>query len=127
MNDEVLLKDVQPERNRGGKWVPFGSERYLVPPLSLLAVQQLADDVESLSTMTNRPTPEQMGVVIGIVHAAMKRNYPSMTPDDLGEMIDLGNWQEVMAAVLMISGYDKKGDRPSGETVAPTGATSTSA
>jgi hypothetical protein len=121
---------VQPERNRGGRWVTLGGEAYKVPPLSFLAVQELADKVESLRSMDGgRPTASQMQTVCEIVHTAMARNYPSMKVADVAEMIDLGNYAEVLGAVLAIGGFEKRTDAP-GEVMpdAPsTGTPSTSA
>ena len=125
MSDDAP-KRIQPEKTRGGEWVTLGDEQYRIPPLSFRAVQELQDDVASLSQMGARPTPEQMGVVIRIVHSAMSRNYPSITPEQIDEMLDMGNYQDVLGAVLAIAGFKQKGRAETGEAMASAGTASTS-
>lgn len=124
MSDEPL-KDVPPERSRGGRWVPIGDERYRIPPLAFRAVQELQEEVVSLGSMGSRPTPAQMNTVAKIVHAAMARNYPSLKIEDVDEMLDLGNYQEVLSAVLSIGGFTKESAGP-GESTASAGTPLTS-
>lgn len=121
------LTRVQPQKNRGGRWVPIGGEEYLVPPLALGTIVTLQDDVEKLKDMPGgRPTVEQMQLITKLVHSGIKRNYPSMTEDEVGEMIDLDNWQDVVGAVLSIAGFKKSGGAaPSGEAPASDGTAST--
>lgn len=121
LGEEDAAVRVPVEKNRGGEWVRFGDELYRVPPLGFLAVQELQDDVLGLREMGARPTPAQMGTVTRIVHAAMLRNYPSMPLETIADMLDLGNYQEVLGAVLSIGGF-KKGGAGQGEAPAPTGA-----
>jgi hypothetical protein len=124
---DAALKKVPPDRNRGGEWVQLGDELYRIPPLAFRAIIDLQDRVEALAAISQRPTPEQMDTVAEIVHSAMVRNYTTMTLEQVGEMLDLGNFQDVLAAVLTIGGFKKGGDG-SGEaqTAAPTGVPSTS-
>lgn len=128
MDDSNTPKVIKPTKNRGGRWVVIGGEQYLVPALAFRAVIDLQDKVETLREIQGRPTPEQMSVVEEIVHSALKRNYPDITQDDVGDMIDLGNWQHLLGAVLSIGGFEKReAADASGEPVASTGTSSTSA
>lgn len=117
----------EPEKRRGGKWVVFGEEQLQVPPLAFGAVVTLQDDVEGLKDLANggRPTPEQMDVVTKIVHSAVARNYPSISKEEVGEMIDLGNYMEVLDAVLSIAGF-VKGRQAGGAAAAQAGTPPTS-
>lgn len=117
---------VQPERTRGGEWVTLGDEQYRIPPLAFRSIQDLGDDIEGLKDIIGRPTPEQMGVVGRIVLAAIQRNYPSMTMERLDDMLDIGNYQAVLGAVLSIGGF-RRAEGPPGEAPASTGSSSTSA
>jgi hypothetical protein len=123
MSEDVVR--VEPEGKRGGEWVTFGLESYRVPPLGFRAVQELAADIESLSKMGKRPTVAQMRVVASIAHAAMARNYPKLTVDEVLDMLDMGNWQRVLSAVLLISGFEKGGAAPGEAVSPPTGPPST--
>ena len=118
-------KRIEPERNRGGEWVALGDEQYRIPPLAFRAVQELQDEVAALAQMGVRPTPEQMTTVTRIVHSAMSRNYPSITMAQIDDMLDLGNYQDVLSAVLSIGGFKKAGDG-SGESPASIGTPPTS-
>ncbi len=124
LNDDAPTR-VQPTGKRGGEWVTLGEEAYRIPPLGFRAVQELADDVASLQTMGARPTPEQMAVVVRIVHAAIVRNYPDMTAPQVDDMLDIGNYQQVLGAVLSIGGFTKGRAEPGEAPQAPIGAVST--
>jgi hypothetical protein len=123
MPDEVVR--VPTEKNRGGIWVRIGDEEYRVAALGFRALQDLAEDVATLQNMGQMPTREQMEVVIRIVHAAMLRNYPSMSMETVADMLDLANFEKILNAVMNITGY-VKGNESSGEMVASTGTGSTS-
>lgn len=100
----------QPAKKRGGRWIVIGEEQLQVPPLAFGQIVTLQDDVESLKALQSggRPTNEQMSVVNKLVHSALSRNYPDITEDEVAEMIDLGNYSEVLSAVLSIAGFTKE-------------------
>jgi hypothetical protein len=113
---------VEPQKKRGGRWIVFGEEEYQVPPLAFRTVIDLQDDVESLRDMGPKPTAAQMDTVTRIVHAALVRNYPDMTKEAVADMLDVGNFQEVINATLAIGGFkEQAGGPPSGEVMASTG------
>lgn len=117
---------VPPEKSRGGDWVQLGDELYRIPPLAFRDLQDLADEIESLKDIDGRPSQAQMRTVVKIVLAALKRNYPSATMEQVDDMLDIGNYGVVLNAVLSIGGLRKVGGPP-GEVVASTGPGSTSA
>lgn len=111
-------------KNRGGQWVRFGDEMYRIPPLSFRSLQELAEEVEGLKDMV-RPTAAQMLTIERIVHAALVRNYPDMKLADVSDMMDVGNYEEVLSAALSIAGFTKARAAAPGEAMASTGANST--
>jgi hypothetical protein len=124
---------VPPTKNRGGEWVTLGAEQYLVPAMALKSVIEYQERIELLKTpgSNGKPSIDQMDTVIDIIHSAMVRNYPDMTKDDIGELIDLSNYGAVINAVLRISGFQRSaenGDSQSGEATSSqsTGTPSTS-
>lgn len=121
MSDDDVPVRVQPELKRGGRWVTIGDEQYRIPPLAFTAVQELQDEVAGLAQIGLRPTPAQMGTVAKIVQSAMARNYPSMTVEQVNLMLDLGNYQDVLGAVLAVAGFEKAEGGGSGEARASTG------
>lgn len=129
MEDQTeTLARIPPKKNRGGVWVPFGDEEYKVPPLGLLGVQELLDDIPKLQGIKGVPTPAQMQMVATIVHKAMRRNYPDMSVEEVAEMLDLANFQSALDAVMKVSGFVRHapGEKAPGETKASTGSPSTS-
>jgi hypothetical protein len=124
--DEV--KKVPPTKNRGGAWITFGSEAYRVPPLGLGAIKQMQERVANLAvTPGAAPSSDQFDTILEVVHAALMRNYPDMKLEEVADMVDLQNYQEVLGAVLNISGFAKREEGAPGEALASTGTGSTSA
>lgn len=124
--DEVKRMPPTAARNRGGDWVTIGLEAYRIPPLGLLSIQDLGDDIKSLAGIKGVPTREQMQVVVRIVHTAMQRNYPEIRDTDVGEMLDMGNFSDILGSVLQIAGFKKAGPDAGETKPASSGATSTS-
>lgn len=77
-----------------------------VPPLNLAAVEMLQ---ERLVKFTGGMDKESIGLVVDATLAALQRNYPDMTREHLvNSLLDLGNMQEVMEAVMDVSGLKRK-------------------
>jgi hypothetical protein len=106
----------------------FGGGRVMtVPPLSLGALQRLQKKLEALSGAATLE-PASVATVIEAGHAALVRNYPQLTPEDVAELIDVGNMHEVVASVLDVAGVRRKADAEAknrnaqpAETPPPTG------
>jgi hypothetical protein len=79
-----------------------------IPPITLGALQQLEPGIAGFTAdMTNT---KQIDTVISLTHAALKRNYPEITRDEVGELIDVGNVVDVYRAVMGISGVKRSGE-----------------
>lgn len=85
----------------------FGEKTLVIPPLNLRALEQMQDKIGSF---TGAISIEQVGVVADLALAALNRNYPDLTRDDVAELIDLGNMKEVMEAVMGVSGLIAQGE-----------------
>lgn len=104
-----------------GKTVKMGGKEWTVPPLNFKALK-------TFGPMLNTMTPQQLvaeGKVLDLIHAALLRNYPELTVDELEDMLDMGNVMEITMAVLGVSGLVEK--QPGGaEAASPSiGASST--
>lgn len=88
-----------------GIQVELGNVSYVVPPLPLGALEVFQD---RMSTFTGGMDPESIRFTIDVAHASLKRNYPDLTRDDVAELIDVGNMQEILDAVLDVSGLKRK-------------------
>jgi len=86
--------------------VELGDRTLIVPPLALGALEQLQ---ERIATFTGDiRSKEQIATVLDAAHAALKRNYPEVTREDVAEWVDVGNMAEVFEAVMDISGMKRK-------------------
>lgn len=85
---------------------PFGSEDLVVPPLALGDLELLQERLAAMQLdAMNR---ESMGTIIDATHAALQRNYPALTREAVGRLIDLGNMADVIQCVMDISGVKRK-------------------
>lgn len=86
-----------------GTLINLGGVEFVMPPLNLDQVQQFEG---ILPTMGQKLTfRENMEEAMPLLHAALSRNYPDLTVEDLGPLIDLGNFAQACAAVAASSGF----------------------
>jgi len=83
-----------------GVTVELNGTNYVIPPIALGALEQLQERIGAYT--------KQISTVIDCAHAAMKRNYPDMTREEVADLIDIGNMNEVFAAVMDVSGLKRK-------------------
>lgn len=83
----------------------LGGTDYVVPPLSLGALFEFQKRIQCLDEM---PEPERQALVIEITLRALKRNYPTLTREEVLEMVDVANLWDVFAAVMDVSGLQRK-------------------
>lgn len=99
-----------------GRPVVLGGVMYIVPPLTLYAVRQFAERLKTLD-LSGGMDPDKLDLLAQVVHAAVKRNYPDMTYEELLEKLDLGNVHSVFEAVMGVSGFTPAaGGDPPGES-----------
>ncbi len=78
----------------------------VVPPLNLAGVEMLQ---ERLMKFTGGMDKDSVGLVIDATLMALQRNYPDMTRERVAnDLIDLSNMEEVMTAVMDVSGLKRK-------------------
>lgn len=106
-----------------GVTVEMGGEEFVIPPLTLGAIEDMQDDLAKLGG--GNPA-EQFNAMATIIHTAMLRNYPDMTIERIKrELLDMGNVFEVTDAVMGGSGMVKRagemlaGSLSIGETSTP--------
>ena len=101
-----------------GTQIELGGEQFVMPPLSLLHLEQFQSKFKSFDGVPTNP--ENISFFIDSVHAAMKRNYPECTREDIGEALGLESMNEVMSALVSVSGltHRAKEDSEVGEAQA---------
>lgn len=86
----------------------FGGGRvFIVPPLSLGALQFMQDRLAALPTL-NSIDPVAVKTMIEAAHLALRRNYPAITPEEVAELVDIGNVGEVYECLLDAAGVKRK-------------------
>lgn len=88
-----------------GLALTLGDRDLVVPPLNFRAMQQLLPRIEKF---TGGIDTESLDLVVDAAHAALTRNYPDLTRDDVIDMLDLDNMGQVMDAVMDVSGLRRK-------------------
>ncbi|MFL9610181.1 hypothetical protein ACKF11_08870 [Methylobacillus sp. Pita2] len=88
-----------------GVRITLAGQDYILPPLTLNAVVQLRPRLETFKAAGDLDSIE---TVIDAAHAALLRNYPDLTREQVGEMVDMGNMADVMQACMDVSGLMRK-------------------
>lgn len=88
-----------------GVKIQLDGKMYVIPPLSLNSIQKLGDRLGKFNGGAN---VESVELVIDSAYMALKRNYPDMDREWLGENIDLGNMMDVMQSCMDVSGLRRK-------------------
>lgn len=101
-----MVKQVD---NPRGSVVHIDGQPWYFAPLSLGSLELLMPKLQNFSE-------DDIGTVIDVAHKSLKRNYPEISRADVGDMIYMDQLQEVMGAVMSVSGLKgKEGDQPAGE------------
>ena len=97
-----------------GSKINLGGNDYIVPPLSFKHLRTLEEKIAALSGIKTKPTADQLSAVIEIVHAAITRNYPDITKEQLEDWLDIGNMKTVIPAIMGMSGLVSSGESVAG-------------
>lgn len=89
-----------------GVTVELNGVDYVIPPIALGALEQLQERIGTFDG--NAMDAKQISTVIDCAHAALKRNYPDLTREEVADLIDISNMNEVFAAVMDVSGLKRK-------------------
>lgn len=107
-----------------GVHLTLGGVVYVMPALSLGAFEEHGEAMERIDQL---PRKEQLSLTLTLAHRALQRNYPEMTREQVGELVDVHNASEVYAACLGASIPAKEADDAGegGVMVGGTGSPST--
>lgn len=94
--------------------VNMGGKDWIVPPLNLKALRRLGPKLKTVG----EGGEEAMGTIVETVHAALQRNYPDISIDEVEDMVDTSNMQDLMQAIMNSSGLKKTDGAGSGEVTA---------
>lgn len=77
-------------------------KEYVIAPLSLGALEDYGEAIKAMGN--NALDPATIKLMIDVVHASLRRNYPEMTRDMVRELIDISNALTVFQACMNVSG-----------------------
>lgn len=104
---------VRPVNNIEGDWVTLGGKQYYMPALNLRAMKEHAAKLDALQrgrAFDEPVTDEYIENVCTVVHAALKRNYPDISEEEVLDGVDMRNLGTLVIAVMGISGFIAKTD-----------------
>ena len=85
--------------------IRMSGQDFIVPPLNFRQLKVFRSLINNISTgKAKNMTEDQTESLIKVVHAAMTRNYPDITMEEVEELIDLKNMMPVVNAVMNVSG-----------------------
>lgn len=109
-----------------GVTLMLGGEGRVIPPLNFRALRKLQPELELLGRQPMGQggfTDEQMNALCKVILAAVARNYPDVTLDQVEDWIDLANAPAVIQAVMAQSGLQQ--EKKAMRTDSPIGTGST--
>lgn len=97
-----------------GAPVKMGGKEWVVPALSFGQLRRLMPQINSLAGFVGVPSDEQIDGMGAIIHAALSRNYPEVTLEEVIDMLDLSNAANVLMAVMGQAGLVQSGEPKAG-------------
>lgn len=86
-----------------GTRLNLGGQILIMPPLNLDQVRQFESVLPTLGKKGS--TSENVEEALPLLHAALSRNYPDLTVEELRALLDLGNLLPACEALVESSGY----------------------
>jgi len=92
----------------------FGGDRwYVVPPLSLGVLQVMQTQLNELPSLS-ATDPVAVSTMVEATHAALRRNYPAITMEEVGDLIDVGNMADVFQCLMDVGGIKRRAQQEAG-------------
>lgn len=94
-----------------------GPREFWAAPLSCETLEDRGADFDALVKPDTVVGLRELRLVVDMVHAAVVRNHPDVSRDDIRKLLDVRNCGEPLEAVLKACGFEK-GTKP-GEAGSP--------
>lgn len=92
-----------------GESVKLGNREFIVPSLSVNQARKLWPEILDLNKgVTLAEFPKKLDAALPIILAALSRNYPDITIDELGDLVDVRNFPRLMKIIAGQSGMSPK-------------------
>jgi len=92
--------------------VKLGGVEYVIPSLSTKEARRLWPDILAMDGATMETIPEKQQKMLAVIHAAMRRNYPNLSLEDLDDLVDMRNIRVLVNAAVGASGLEPGGAPP---------------
>lgn len=93
--------------------IDLGGEEFILPPISLGDLELLLPRIQAFDGTL---TADNIATVVDCAHAALSRNYPDIDKAVIKGKLDVGNFGDIMAAVMDVGGMlRKQAEAPQGE------------
>lgn len=87
----------------------IGRQDYIVPALSMRQLKQYEKTIaQTQKSLGAAMSPADIDKFVEVIHAAVSRNYPDVTLDQMLDAIDLRSLPTLFPAVMGISGLEAK-------------------
>lgn len=96
-----------------GTQIKLGDTEYMVPTLNFDALQEREADIAVMLAIAGIPKKPEVQAFVRVVHAALARNYPDLTVEQVAKVVDLSNFTALLKAVVSVNALDKA--PPAGE------------
>jgi len=96
-----------------GTTLKIGDKDYVVPALTIKQIRTLKSDIQELRQLKDAVNieDEKLDKMISVIYAAISRNYPDITREELENNLDMNNIQDVILIILGASGIVEKKNR----------------
>jgi len=84
-----------------GETMNLGGTDFVIPPLSLGSLELFQ---ERMASFKGGLDATSIKLTIDLTHAALQRNYPAITRQEVGDVIDISNVEQVMSCVMKVAG-----------------------
>lgn len=109
-------KEEKPDVEFEGVEISIGQEKYILPPLSFRQLRKYQPLLEEYSGKTKEEIMRKASLfdllrLTPVVHAALSRNYPSITLDEIEDKMGIesaadGKLLKIVTAVFGVSGVE---------------------
>lgn len=101
-----------------GKAVKIGETEYIIPSLSVKQAKKMWPQILDLDKVggsveeIKQSMPKKFDDMLAIIHAALSRNYPDVTVEQLEELVSIHQVKDLMLIVSGQSGFEQGETKP---------------
>ncbi len=88
-----------------GVAIKLAGREYIVPSLTVKQARKLWPEVlEMEAGITKENLPDKQAKMLAVIHTALARNYPSVTIEEMEDLVDLSSINKLVTIVMGNSG-----------------------